>query len=300
MCSGSMDSISANNATSFSMRLMLSPSWRLNACISSNPIAAMAWLLPTASALSSISTSVSAAPLARPVRGRLVRCLPSSFSSSPTNRPVVAASPTRRRAILRDGVSVRGASARPASPSRSQTSESSTPIAAGPSSAASVLSLAHALNASLGDPGATSALSLFPLSPFHPNRPRSRGSAPAVEGRDGRQREKRPGLLGCLFSTSPTESGDVDLHSTSQGVAGVAGVALPLSRLTRSAYRSVLSEFSHADPVGAMLAIMAVRPFPIKLSLSTCVSLLLRKGVCDLRLSMARIHSFNARRLLLI
>src|SRR5690242_13936221 len=84
-------------------------------------------------------------------------------------------------------------------------------------------------------------------------------------------------------------------------VRGVELVSLGfLSSLTLSAYLKVLSVCSQEFAAGEILPIMTVLQFPVKESLSTRVNLLPLKGVCFLSWSRALIHSFKARRDLLI
>mmetsp|Transcript_153425 Transcript_153425/g.268272 ORF Transcript_153425/g.268272 Transcript_153425/m.268272 type:complete len:293 (+) Transcript_153425:309-1187(+) len=73
-----------------------------------------------------------------------------------------------------------------------------------------------------------------------------------------------------------------------------------LNSFTRSAYLRVFRVCSHAVFPGEMQAIMTVALFPLKLSLSTCVRVLPRKGMCPAPFSRARMHSLRARRDLLI
>ena len=61
-----------------------------------------------------------------------------------------------------------------------------------------------------------------------------------------------------------------------------------------------MSVFSHEPELGEMLATISVRELPMKLSLSTCVSLLPRKGLWCEFMSSARMHSLSASSDLLI
>ena len=70
--------------------------------------------------------------------------------------------------------------------------------------------------------------------------------------------------------------------------------------ITLSAYQSELSVFSRWAFVGLILQNITAWHFPKKQSLRTYVSLLPLKGICLLPASIAHIHSFRARRDLLI
>ena len=69
---------------------------------------------------------------------------------------------------------------------------------------------------------------------------------------------------------------------------------------TRSAYRNVFSVCSQLYLAGEMLATISDLALPMNESLSTCVSLEPRNGVCLLSISRARIHSLSASNDLLI
>jgi hypothetical protein len=73
-----------------------------------------------------------------------------------------------------------------------------------------------------------------------------------------------------------------------------------LSSLTRSAYLNVFNVCSEDELEGEKLPIITVLQLPTKESFRTKVSLLPLKGVWFLLRSKARIHSFKARRDLLI
>lgn len=76
---------------------------------------------------------------------------------------------------------------------------------------------------------------------------------------------------------------------------------LPLpNSFTRSEYLNVFNVCSHDEKHGETFAIIIVLHFPIKESLSTYVNLDPLNGVCFYSWSKALIHSFNARRDLLI
>lgn len=70
--------------------------------------------------------------------------------------------------------------------------------------------------------------------------------------------------------------------------------------LTRSAYLRVFKLYSALDVAGDKLAIINVLQFPTNESFNTKVNLDPLKGKCLFSISNALIHSFNAKRLLLI
>ena len=72
------------------------------------------------------------------------------------------------------------------------------------------------------------------------------------------------------------------------------------SSLTLSAYLSVFKVCAQQLEAGEMLAIIVVFELPVKESFRTCVSLLPLNGVCFLSRSKALMHSFSAKRDLLI
>ena len=73
-----------------------------------------------------------------------------------------------------------------------------------------------------------------------------------------------------------------------------------LSSLILSEYLSVFRVCSHELTAGEMLAIIVVLEVPVNESFRTCVSLEPLNGKCFLSKSKARMHSFSAKRDLLI
>jgi hypothetical protein len=109
------------------------------------------------------------------------------------------------------------------------------------------------------------------------------------------------GMGGFGFKLNPF-LGNINSFSRSSNLSPLsieASLAF-LSSFTLSAYLRVLRVFYELALLGAMLPIMTVLQYPVKESFSTIVSLLPRKGVWFLFWSNARMHSFRARRLLLI
>ena len=105
---------------------------------------------------------------------------------------------------------------------------------------------------------------------------------------------------GAPTGVTPSAAKRVARDDAASALEGSPSLPPSRSSLTRYAYRSVLSVCSHEPVAGDTLAIITVREFPMNESRSTSVSFEPRNGTWPVPRSSARMHSFNAKRLLLI